>query len=444
MAENNTEIIDHHEELEKTHHSSRKLGRITIFLIFGLFGIWSIFAKIDTTITAQGKVITNSYNKIVMHPKGGIIKKVFVKDGDIVQANQPLLKLDSTDYGSQLHSAISKYDASLFTICRLKAQATFNDALSCMYIKDELLDKNNFGKLQTESEALFHSEMDNLSSKIALLKSQNEILIAQNKGLEQQQESQKKLLESYKKELKKWKKLLKSNAVDELKAIETERQIEQIKLTINSLSSKIEENLATINSNKKQMDLEKASFKNTAMEKISELELDNKLTKDKIASFQNNLDNTLIKAPSKGLVTDMKIHTAGEVVSPQQPIMSIVPDDKKLLIEAYVLPTDIDKVYAGQKAEISFPSFVNPSALPIEGELIYVSADTIIPEGFEEEFYKILVKITPKGMEAIKINKFEILPGMPASIFVRTGKMTLMQYIMQPIIQLSKGIFHAN
>jgi epimerase transport system membrane fusion protein len=444
MQNNNTDIGDHHEELEKTHHSSRKLGSITILLIFGLFGIWSVFAKIDTTITAQGKVITNSYNKIVMHPRGGIIEKVYVKEGDVVKKGQKLLKLDSIDYLAQLRSAISTYDNNLMAICRLQAQALLSDTLDCSPNKDKVYSKEMFSVLQKETQALFHSEMANLSSKIALLESQNKILLSQNKGLKQQSESQQQLLLSYEKELKKWNKLLKSNAVDELKAIETERQIVQIKLTINSIQSKIEENLATIHANEQQIELEKANFKNLSMEKITELKLNNELMKNKIDSFQNTLNNALIKAPSKGLVTDMKIHTAGEVVSPQKPIMSIVPDDKELMIEAHVLPTDIEKVYVGQKAEISFPSFVNPAAIPIEGKLTYVSADTVIPEGSKEAFYKILVKITPKGMEAIKTNQFEILPGMPASIFVRTGESTLMEYIMQPIIQLSKGIFHAN
>jgi len=444
MIQENKEIIDHHEELEKTHHSTRNLGKITILLIFGLFGIWSIFANIETTITAQGKVITNTYNKTVMHPKGGIIEKVFVKEGDVVKKDQPLLKLDSTDYRSQLESAINKYDNNLLTVCRLKAQANFSKNLSCASLKDKLLVPDTFNVLYEEAFSLFLSEMDNLNSKKLLLQSKNEILIAQNDGLQQQVLSQKKLLDSYKKELKKWKKLLKSNAVDELKAIEIERQIVQIRLTINSLDSKIKENLATVKANDQQISLEQATFKNQAMGKINELTLENKLIKHQISSYQNNLDHTLLKAPSKGLVTDMKIHTAGEVVPPQKPIMSIVPDDKNLLIEAYVLPTDVEKVYVGQKAEISFASFVNPSALPIEGELTYVSADTIIKEGAKEPFYKILVKLTPKGLEAIKTNEFEILPGMPAAVFVHMGKITLMEYIMQPLILLSKGIFHAN
>jgi epimerase transport system membrane fusion protein len=114
------------------------------------------------------------------------------------------------------------------------------------------------------------------------------------------------------------------------------------------------------------------------------------------------------------------------------------------VIEAYVLPTDIEKVYKSQKAEISFPAFVDPSALPINGKVIYVSADAILEPKSGNSFYHALVEVTPDGLEAIKKNGFKIVPGMPAAVFIKTGKITLMEYLMQPIILLSKGIFHAN
>ena len=140
----------------------------------------------------------------------------------------------------------------------------------------------------------------------------------------------------------------------------------------------------------------------------------------------------------------MKIHTSREVVTAQKQIMSIVPDDKKLIIEAYILPSDIEKVYKGQAAEISFPAFVDPSAMPIEGKLTYISADAITAEGEKESYYVTLLEITPKGFEAIKKNGFKIIPGMPAAAFIKTGKKTLMQYLTQPIIQMFKGIYNAN
>ncbi|BAF71300.1 HlyD family type I secretion periplasmic adaptor subunit [Sulfurovum sp. NBC37-1] len=440
----NTDVENHHELLEKTHRSARKAGIITILLIFGLFGIWSVFADIATTITANGKVITDTYNKIITHPKGGIVKKIFVHEGDVVKKGDKLLEIDSTDYLSKLDAAISQYDAALFTICRLKAEASFLKELNCDALEKKLLNPEEYQELKSDAISLFHSEMESLKSKITLLKSKNKILTEQNVGLKKHIESNKKLLSSYELELKKWKKLLKQNAVDEQKSIETERKIEQIHQQIESLESTIRENIASIDANKKQMDLEKNTFKNNALSNLGKLKLENKLTKTQIMSYENGIDNSIIKSPGEGRVTDMKIHASGEVVAPQKPIMSIVPLKQKLKIEAFVLPTDIEKIHVGQQTEISFPSFVDPSAIPIAGKISYISADSIVPEGMKEPFYRILVKFTPEGEKAIKKNNFLILPGMPTAVFVKTGKMTLLEYIMQPLIQLSKGIFHAN
>ncbi|MEA3456118.1 MAG: HlyD family type I secretion periplasmic adaptor subunit [Campylobacterota bacterium] len=444
QANNKNSIQKHHDELEKTHHSSHLLGRITILLIFGIFGLWSIFAKIETTITANGKVITQSYNKIVMHPSGGIVKKVFIQEGDLVKKDQPLLKLDSIEYKSEHASNIKKFDTNLFSVCRLIAQAKLQENLDCSDYEKSVIDTNQMQKLKADAQALFDSSIKSLQAKIDLLKSQNDILRSQNNGLKNQIAINKKLLLSYQKELKKWKKLLKENAIDELKVVETQRQIEQSHLQIGSLESKIEENLATIQAHKKEMELEQEMFKNEALTKSNELELDNRFIHNKIISLQNTLHNLTIKAPSDGLVTDMKIHAAGEVVSPQKPIMSIVPDDKDLIIETYVLPTDIEKVYKEQKAEVSFPAFVDPSAMPIGGKVTYISADAITQEGEKESYYVVLVEITPEGFEAIKQNGFKIIPGMPSAVFINTGKKTLMEYLTNPIIQMFKGIYHAN
>ncbi len=446
MNENNnkTEVQEHHSELEKTHDSSRRLGTITILLIFGLFGIWSVFAEISTTISANGKVITHSYNKIVMHPRGGIVKNIFIKEGDLVKKDQALLELDSTESTSQLNSNIKKHDVNLFTICKLKSEFRLDKELDCTKYENDIIDKNSLLRIKENTQLLFTSDLQNLKAKIDLLKSKNNVLNAQNNGYTKQIESNQKLLLSYQKELKKWKKLLKSNAVDELKLIDTERKIVQVNLQIGMLQSSINENLVTIKSNEQQITLEKETFKNAALVKLNDVELENALIRDSITTLRNTVDNATVKSPSDGLVTDMKIHANREVVSPLKQIMSIVPDDKKLMIEAYILPSDIEKIYKGQKTEVSFPAFVNPSAIPMEGKLTYVSADTITQEGSQESLYVVFIELTPKGFEAIRKNDFKIIPGMQAAAFIKTGNSTLMAYLMNPIIQMFKGIYHAN
>ena len=434
----------HHHHLEKVHHSSHRMGIITIVLIFGIFGLWSVFAKLETTITANGKVISQSYNKVVKHPNGGIVKHLFVKDGDHVKKGQPLLELDSTTYQSQLSSNITKHDSNLFAICRLRAEASFVKELNCSAYKTKILDKENQQKLVSDAKNLFLSDTNNLKAKINLLESQNDILRSQNKGLEEQISSNRKLLESLQRELKKWSKLLKSDAVDEMKVIETQRKIIQTEQQISSLQSSIEANIATITAHEKQIQLERESFKNNALNSASKLELENQMIENSIISLKNQIDHSLIKSPSEGFVTDMKIHASGEVATPQTAIMSIVPSNHDIIIEAYIFPTDIEKVHRDQGAEISFPSFIDPSAIPVEGVLTYISADAVTLEGTKGSFYRVLVKITPKGFEAIKKNGFKIIPGMPSRVFILTGKKTLAAYLLNPITQMFKGIYHAN
>jgi epimerase transport system membrane fusion protein len=437
-------VEEHHAELEKAHHSTHRTGTITILLIFGLFGIWSVFADIETTITANGKVITQTYNKSVMHPRGGIVKEIFVHEGDLVKKDQPLLMIDNTEESSKLASNVKKYDRNLFLTCKLKTQSTLEAEMDCSEYARNIIEGDELERLQTDTQALFASDMRSLKAKIDLLKNKNNILLSQNNGLKNQIDSNKRLLASFQRELKKWEKLLKSDAVDELKIIDTQRRIEESHLQIGSLQSRIEENLATVKANDQQMVLEKETFKNTALTKLIDTELESKLIHDAIDSLKNTIENATIKSPDDGLVTDMKIHASREVVLSQKEIMSIVPNNKNLIIEAYVLPSDIEKVYTGQKAEISFPAFVDPSAIPIGGELTYISADTITAEGEKESYYVVLLKITPEGFKAIKRNGFKIIPGMPSAVFIKTGKKTLMEYLTQPIIQMFKGIYHAN
>ncbi len=442
--EKQTEAESHHEALQKTHDTSHRLGIITIILIFGIFGIWSVFANIATTITGNGKVISHTFNKIVMHPSGGIVKEIYVRDGDPVKKGQKLLMLNSTDLQSELDSNIRQFDTNLFAICRFEAERKLESKFDCATNEAKVMDKGYAQVLSSEAESALESDVRNLDAKVILLQSKNSILLSANEGLETQIASSKRMLTSYQKELKKWEKLLKQEAVDELKAIDAQRHIEQTQQQIDSLQSKIKENIATIDSYRKQIDLEKESYQNSAIKQLDELRLKNKLIEGKIIALRNNVENALIKSPDKGFVTDLQIHSDGEVIPPLRPIMSIVPTDKELIIEAYVLPIDIEKVFVGQKAEVSFASYVDPSADTIWGGVTYVSADAVVPQGMKESFYKILVKLTPEGVAAVKKNGFEIMPGMPAAVFISTGETTFMKYLMNPIVQLSKGIFNAN
>jgi len=375
----NKTIDEHHKTLEAVKDLSHKQGFITIFLIFGIFVLWSIFAEIETTITASGKVISEANTKSVKQTTGGVITDIFVKEGDKVKKGQPLFKLDSTNEQSQLNSKIKKFDTNLITICRLKAQSRLSNDLNCSDIEKKIILKREFKPLLYNASILFKSNIRRLNTTIDLLKIEKSI-----------------------------------SPSDAKTALYNQR-----------------------------IKLKKEEFKNNSLINLDKIMIMNRLIYDNIISLKNRVDNLLIKAPNDGIVTDMKIKGTGEIIPPFRQIASIVPNSKDFLIEAFVSPNDIEKIHKGQMTELSFPSFIDPSAVPITGKIIYISAD-IVHRNNSMPLYKILVRITNKGYIAIKKNKFNIILGMPSAVFIHTGKKTLASYLLNPISQMFKGIFHAN
>jgi multidrug efflux pump subunit AcrA (membrane-fusion protein) len=195
---------------------------------------------------------------------------------------------------------------------------------------------------------------------------------------------------------------------------------------------------------KYKIELRKNEFINKSLVILDKLLLKNRLIHDNIVSLNNRVKNLIVTAPSSGIITNMQIKGTGEIVNPFREIASIVSNSKDFLIEAFVSPTDIEKIYKGQSTELSFPSFIDPSALPITGKIIYISADVIETRTAPMPYYRVVVEITKSGKEAIAKNNFNIIAGMPSAIFIHTGKKTLAAYLLNPIIQMFKGIFHAN
>jgi epimerase transport system membrane fusion protein len=421
-----------------------RLGWITIFVMFGLLGTWAFLAQIETSVGANGTVITKGYKKMIQHPRGGVITKLYVEEGDSVKKGSPLIALDNTAIVTQLNSAISQFDSELFKKVRLEAQGRLSKSVNFDSVRSKMFNKPLFQSMKEQNEALFKSNIDSLDLRVILLKDRNRILKEQISGLEMTISSNKKQLNSYIKELKKWQNLYDRNMTDELKVLERERKIEQISVSIEQAESKIRENLATIEANKNQIKLERTSFINGSQKELFDTIQRLTLLKEQIVSLQNAKERLLIKAPDDGTIVNMLVHTEGEVVVGNKPIAYVVPENSKMIIEAFVVPTDIDKVRKGLSAEIHFPSYVDPAAKPIEGNVTYVSADAIEVPHSRVPLYKILIDITPKGEKAIKENGFEIVPGMPAAAMIKAGRRSFMSYILLPLESLIKGAFHAN
>lgn len=418
---------------EYSHHKISLVGYITILLIFGGLIGWTFIAKIDLTVKAPGEIVVKTYKKVIAHPQGGIIDKIYVKEGDFVKEGDGLLKIKSDKLISQLQSNRENYIHMLAEREREEAEVEHKEPKFSTIIPV---------KIKKSQIAIYNNRVSNLHQTLQDLKIQIEDQQNSINSLNESLKSKKSLLGSYEKEHKEKGKLYKEDFIGKDKILELSRKITQLKSDISNILAQIEQKEILIKGLKNKTELTKSRYNKELLSRLNEIDSKLPNTEANIKILEDKIKDNLIKAPSSGIITDMQVHSNGELVKPNSPILSIVPKNQEYIIDAKVSSIDIDKVKIGEKADVNFPSYVDPAAKPVEAIITYVSADIIKDK--TADYYKVNLKFTPKGLKAIRENEFEIIPGMPVVAFIKAGERSFASYILLPIEQLFKGAFHAN
>ncbi|WP_456471442.1 HlyD family type I secretion periplasmic adaptor subunit [Caminibacter sp.] len=423
-------------EQKLSHKKVSFAGIILIFLIFGVFGVWSVVAKLDLTVQAPGQIIVKSHPKDIQHIKGGTIDKIYVKEGDYVNKGDKLLTLDTSQIKEQLSSTKSEYQHMLASKIRIEAQ---------LNNKKLIFPPDINTSIKKEEYKIFKNQLSNIKEKLKDFNHQINSLQENINSLISIKKTKEEILTSYQKELKDMKILYSKGFLNKDKLTDLQRKIIQIKGDIQDIEYQIKQKQSQIKDLAAKKNITLSEYKKELLAKLKDINTKLPSLHSKIEMLNTEINKSTVYAPSNGYVQNMKIHTSGEVIAPYKTIMQIIPKSDKLIIEAHISPLDIEKVKVGEKAEIMFASYVDPSAKPVEGKVIYVSHDIIKDEkNPQNSYYKAYIEITPQGLKAIKENNFKIIPGMPVTVFIKAGKRSFISYILYPLHQLLKGAFHAN
>ncbi len=423
-------------EQKLSHKKVSFAGIILIFLIFGVFGVWSVVAKLDLTVQAPGQIIVKSHPKDIQHIKGGTIDKIYVKEGDYVNKGDKLLTLDTSQIKEQLSSTKSEYQHMLASKIRIEAQ---------LNNKKLIFPPDINTSIKKEEYKIFKNQLSNIKEKLKDFNHQINSLQENINSLISIKKTKEEILTSYQKELKDMKILYSKGFLNKDKLTDLQRKIIQIKGDIQDIEYQIKQKQSQIKDLAAKKNITLSEYKKELLAKLKDINTKLPSLQSKIEMLNTEINKSTVYAPSNGYVQNMKIHTSGEVIAPYKTIMQIIPKSDKLIIEAHISPLDIEKVKVGEKAEIMFASYVDPSAKPVEGKVIYVSHDIIKDEkNPQNSYYKAYIEITPQGLKAIKENNFKIIPGMPVTVFIKAGKRSFISYILYPLHQLLKGAFHAN
>lgn len=410
-----------------------RIGLFAIFVMFGLVGGWSAYAQLDSGVPLPGQVVVESSKKVVQHLEGGIVEKIFVKDGDIVKKGDVLIKFEDTKSKSLKQSLEAQYYEALALEDRLIAE---NNREGKIVFSKELnkLEKSQKKRLIKTQKGIFNNRKSSFLKEKKIASQKIASLTQQIENVKEVIKSQESLLLSYKGEAKEQQDLYDEQYIDKVKLREVKRKIESLKSDILSNKTKITTTQIQISETETQLALSEEDFFKKIKLELRENRIKIADIRARLIDVDDRLERTALRAPENGTVLDMKVHTIGAVVSPGKPIMEIVPANSKLIIKAMLSPEYIDYVKVGLKANMTFPAFQLKGRFikNIEGEVIFVAADsTTDKQG--HSFYTIKLVVDKEGQQTLKDENLKILAGMPAGVVIKIGKQTLLEYLLRPM-----------
>jgi adhesin transport system membrane fusion protein len=351
-------------------------------LVIGL--IWAKLAVIDEMTRGQGKVIPSSQVQVIQNLEGGVVKSINIKEGAIVKKGQVLMVIENTLFTSKVNDLQKKIDDVSIELIRLNAEMT-NTPL----VFDAATLKNNPDLVKLET-AFYESR------KIERKQMQDAIDLAQ-------------------KEIDMTKPLVSKGAVSPVEVLRLER-------TLNDLEGKL------------------YSYNSKTLERMNAAKGELDSYQEQILAEQDRLTRTVVRSPVNGIIKQLKINTVGGVITPGMDVLYIVPMNDTLLIEAKIRPQDIGFIHVDQKAMVKLSAFDYTIYGELEGKVEQISADTIIDENDKkgESYYVIHVR-TQKNYLGTKEKPLYIIPGMQATVDILTGRKSVLDYLLKPILKAKQS-----
>ncbi len=418
------------------------LGIVIIILFFGVFGGWAAIAPLQSAAVAPGVVNVETKRKTVQHLEGGIIEKVLVRDGDVVNAGQPLVILDKTQTRMTLDILKGRFWTAKALQARLIAE---RDRQGTILFPPQLLDRRDNPEIKEMMEGqsnIFDARHQADADQIAIYRQHIAQNAAEVKGLKGQIAAQENQLRLIEEEIADVNALFKKGVASKSVLLALLRRKEEIKGSRSRNLALIAQSQQIAAETKILISQLRTKRLNEAVEQLQEAQNEIHDLEERIHASKDILSRTVIRAPIEGTIVGLQVHTPGGVISPGAPLMDIIPNKDRLIIEAHVDANDIDVVHPGLMAQIRFSAFSQRNILPIEGKVISVSADRLIDDRSGQAYY--LTQIELAEDPSIKLDGASIGQGMAAEVMIITGKRTAFDYLMQPIARTFERSLREN
>ncbi|WP_420002119.1 HlyD family type I secretion periplasmic adaptor subunit [Acinetobacter sp. LF10] len=354
--------------------------------------IWAWLFNLEEVSTGTGKVIPSSKEQIVQSLEGGILTRLDVQEGDIVQKGEVLAQLDPTRFASNVGESKSLLVSSQATAARLRAEVNGTP----LVFPEEVLKEP---KLVREETALYYSRRENLEQSLA--------------GFQQ-------ALKLVQQELVMTEPLVAKGAASEVEVLRLKREANDLQNKMNDTRNQ---------------------YYVKAREELSKANTDTQTQQQVVMGRSDSLQRSVFKAPVRGIVKEIDVTTLGGVIPQNGKLMTIVPLEDKLLIEARISPRDIAFIRPGQEALVKITAYDYSIYGGLKGKVTVISPDTIRDEVKQDQFYyRVYIRTDSDKLKNKAGKTFGITPGMVATVDIRTGEKTVMDYLLKPFNKAKEAL----
>jgi len=418
--------------LEQTALRSRMfLWILVLTIVVAIF--WMDRTMIDEVVKGSGKIVPSDKIKAIQNLEGGIVKEIMVKEGDTVQKGQPLLKIEDIFFSSSYEKNRLKYNELYAKLLRLRAEA-----FSKPFVVPEKMDKE-LAELVEKERDLYESHLQELRKNEAVVRAQ----ISQHKQkmaeLKEHYKELKEEMELVQKQIDINEPLVKRKIVSEVNFLKLQQEKNNIQQELTKTRHETETMKEVIIESENTLDGIRLTFENKAKVEFNSIDAELKRIKESQLALKDQVKRTLVRSPVNGVVKNMFVNTIGGVIQPGKKIMNILPTGDTLLVEVHIHPKDIAFIYPDQRAVIKVTAYDFAIFGGLNGKVIRISPDSIT-EADGKTYYKVWIE-TDKNYLGTKDAPLKLIPGMVVYSDIVTGKKSILDYIMRPLLKTTENAF---
>lgn len=405
--------------------TGRRFMWIVVFFLVAAVA-WANFAKLDEVTRGDGKVIPSRQVQVIQNLEGGILSEIRVREGEVVDEGQVLLRIDDTRFQASYRESQSRINSLRAKIVRLTAESEGSDfTASIVGANPEYL------SLIRREQELYENHKRELDATLEIYRKQAAQRSQELVELRSKQVSLERGYELIQKELELTRPLIAEGAVSEVEILRLERTANDVDTELVATKLAIPRVRATIDEANKKLEEVELSFRNDAREELNDLQSELTSLIESSVALEDRVSRTYVRSPVHGTIKQLLINTVGGVIQPGMDIIEIVPLEDTLLVEVRVRPADIGFLHPEMDAVVKISAYDFAVYGGLDAKVEHISPDSILDEQ-GESYYLVKVR-TDKNFLGPEENPLSIIPGMQASVDILTGKKTVLDYLLQPV-----------